>query len=94
MVNKNDYFSPDFFARLASIKTANWWFDARNPPLLWVLPEYLAVLIASWRLVAGQVSYLKLFKKHVPMLRFLVLSISSKGSVCTEACYVSSIHIA
>ena len=41
MVNKDVYFSPDYFAQLASIEAGNWWFRSRNRFLLWVLSKHI-----------------------------------------------------
>lgn len=66
MVNKGDYFSPDFFAQLASIEAGNWWFRSRNRLLLWFLSTQIDSFVSFLEIGCGTGFVLEAIQKAYP----------------------------
>jgi len=66
MVDKGVYFSPDFFAQLASIEASNWWFRSRNRFLLWVLSKRVGSFGSFLEIGCGTGFVLQAIQKEYP----------------------------
>ena len=81
MKNKGVFFSPDFFAKLATIEAGNWWFKSRNRILLWILSTRCDSFGSFLEIGCGTGFVLEAIQKAYPNVQMFGSEIFEEGLV-------------